>query len=54
LRAATSLARWLHAHGRRDAARAAIAPICEWFTEGFDTPDMRGAKSLLRELDDAG
>jgi predicted ATPase len=49
LRAATSLARLLRA-GHRDAARTTLAPICEWFSEGFDTPDLQAAQSLLSEL----
>jgi adenylate cyclase len=53
LRAATSLARWLYARGGRDAARATLAPVYQWFTEGFETPDMRAAQSLLAEWDDA-
>jgi predicted ATPase len=51
LRAAVSLARlWLD-RGRRDAARDLLAPICSWFTEGFDTPDLKEAKALLDEFD---
>jgi class 3 adenylate cyclase/predicted ATPase len=50
LRASTSLARLLHAHGRRDEARALLAEIYRWFTEGFDTADLKDAKSLLEEL----
>ena len=50
LRAATSLARlWRH-QGRRAEACALLAPIYGWFTEGFDTPDLRDAKALLAEL----
>jgi predicted ATPase len=48
LRAATSLARLLQSN--REAARTTLAPICEWFSEGFDTPDLQDAKSLLSEL----
>jgi tetratricopeptide (TPR) repeat protein len=47
LRAAMSLARLLQARGRRDEARALLAPIYGWFTEGFDTPELRDAKALL-------
>jgi tetratricopeptide (TPR) repeat protein len=50
LRAATSLSRLLHGRGRRDDARALLAPIHAWFTEGFETPDLRNAKTLLEEL----
>jgi class 3 adenylate cyclase/tetratricopeptide (TPR) repeat protein len=50
LRAATSLARLLAARGRRDDARNILAPIYGWFTEGFDTGDLRVANALLTEL----
>jgi tetratricopeptide (TPR) repeat protein len=50
LRATMSLARWLAAHGMRDEARATLAEIYEWFTEGFDTHDLKDAKALLDEL----
>jgi class 3 adenylate cyclase/predicted ATPase len=50
LRAATSLARLLAREGKREEARAHLAPICGWFTEGFDTRDLRSAKALLDEL----
>jgi predicted ATPase len=50
LRAAMSLARlWQH-QGQRDAAHQLLAPICDWFTEGFDTADLREAKGLLAAL----
>ena len=50
LRAASSLARlWMRA-GRRGQARALLAPVCNWFTEGFDTQDLKDAKALLEEL----
>jgi predicted ATPase len=48
LRAATSLARFLSGQGRLDEARDALAPVVEWFTEGFDTPDYLAASELLR------
>jgi class 3 adenylate cyclase/DNA-binding response OmpR family regulator/predicted ATPase len=51
LRGAVSLARLLSAEGRRDEARDVLAPIHGWFTEGFDTPDLQEAKSLLETLD---
>jgi predicted ATPase len=51
LRAATSLARLWRDHGRPDDARRALADIYGWFTEGFDTHDLRAAKALL---DDGG
>ena len=51
LRAATSLARLLAETGRRDDARATLAPAFAQFTEGFDTSDLRDAKALLEELE---
>ena len=50
LRATTSLARLLSGHGNRDEARAMLAEIYNWFTEGFDTADLKDAKALLAEL----
>jgi predicted ATPase len=50
LRATTSLARRLAKQGRRDEARAMLAEIYNWFTEGFDTADLKDAKALLDEL----
>ena len=50
LRTTISLARLLAKHGRRDEARAMLAEIYGWFTEGFDTADLKGAKTLLDEL----
>ena len=50
LRAATSLARLWRGQGRRAEAYDLLAPVCGWFTEGFDTPDLRDAKALLDEL----
>jgi predicted ATPase len=50
LRAATSLARLLGHDGRRGEARQLLAPVCDWFTEGFDTADLKDAKALLKEL----
>ena len=50
LRATTSLARLLAKQGRRDEARAMLAEIYGWFTEGFDTADLKDAKALLDEL----
>jgi predicted ATPase len=50
LRATMSLARLLATQGRRDEARASIAEIYGWFTEGFDTADLKDAKALLDEL----
>jgi predicted ATPase len=50
LRATVSLARLLAAQMRRDEARAMLAEIYCWFTEGFDTADLKDAKALLDEL----
>ena len=50
LRAATSLARLWCAEGRRTEAHDLLAPIFDWFTEGFDTLDLIEAKMLLAEL----
>jgi hypothetical protein len=50
LRATTSLARLLDKRGRRDEARTMLADIYNWFTEGFDTADLKDAKALLDEL----
>ena len=52
LRAATSLARLWRDQGKRDEARDLLAPIYGWFTEGFDTLDLKEAKALLDELHD--
>jgi predicted ATPase len=45
-----SLARLLRDAERRDEARAMLANIYNWFTEGFDTADMKDGKKLLDEL----
>jgi len=50
LRASTNLARLWRDQGKRDAARALLAPVYGWFTEGFDTLDLKEAKALLDEL----
>jgi class 3 adenylate cyclase/tetratricopeptide (TPR) repeat protein len=50
LRASVSLARLLHDTNRRDEARTMLAEIYNWFTEGFDTADLKEAKALLDEL----
>jgi class 3 adenylate cyclase/predicted ATPase/tRNA A37 threonylcarbamoyladenosine biosynthesis protein TsaE len=50
LRASTSLARLWRDQGKRTEARDLLAPIYGWFTEGFDTPDLREAKALLDML----
>jgi predicted ATPase len=50
LRAAASLARLRRDQGHRAEARDLLAPVYDWFTEGFDTPDLTEAKALLDEL----
>jgi predicted ATPase len=50
LRASTSLARLRRDQGRHAEARDLLAPVYGWFTEGFDTPDLKQAKALLDEL----
>ena len=50
LRAAMSLSRLWQQQGKRDAARVLLAPIYGWFTEGFDTADLKEAKALLDAL----
>jgi predicted ATPase len=50
LRAAMSMARLWRDQGKRDAARDLLAPVYGWFTEGFDTLDLKQAKALLEEL----
>jgi predicted ATPase len=50
LRAAISLARLWRDQGKRDEAHNLLAPIYGWFTEGFDTIDLKEAKALLDEL----
>ena len=50
LRAATSMARLWRDQGKRDEARDLLAPVYGWFTEGFETLDLKKAKALLDEL----
>ena len=50
LRASTSLARLWRDQGKRAEAQDLLAPIYDWFTEGFDAPDLMEAKALLDEL----
>jgi predicted ATPase len=50
LRAAASLARLWRDQGRPAKAHDLLAPVYGWFTEGFDTPDLKDAKALLDEL----
>jgi predicted ATPase len=51
LRAAVNLARLRRVQGRHREARDLLAPVYGWFTEGFDTPDLKAAKVLLDELE---
>jgi predicted ATPase len=50
LRSATALARFWAEQGRRTGARDLLAPIYGWFSEGFDTPDLKEAKALLDQI----
>jgi predicted ATPase len=50
LRAAMSMARLWRDQGKREEARDLLAPVYGWFTEGFDTLDLKEAKALLDEL----
>jgi predicted ATPase len=50
LRAATSLSRLWRDRGKSAEARELLAPIYSWFTEGFDTPDLKEARALLDAL----
>jgi predicted ATPase len=50
LPATMSLARLLEKQGKRDEARATLADIYGWFTEGFDTADLKDARALLDDL----
>jgi predicted ATPase len=49
--ATTSLARLLAKQGQRDEARTMLADIYNWFTEGFDTAELKDAKALLDQLE---
>ena len=40
--------------GKRDEARKLLSPVYGWFTEGFDTPDLKQAKALLDDQEDVG
>ena len=51
LRAATSLGRFLRDNGRAEEARSLLSEVYGWFTEGFDTADLKEASALLRELE---
>ena len=48
--ATVNLARLLRATDRKDEAHAMLAKVYNWFTEGFDTVDLKEAKTLLDEL----
>jgi predicted ATPase len=50
LRAATNAARLLRLQGNGNEARSLLAPVCDWFTEGFDTLDLKDAKAMLDQL----
>ena len=50
LRAAMSLSRLWQRQGKRAAARQLLAEVYDWFTEGFDTPDLQDARALLNAL----
>ena len=50
LRSATSLARLWQQQGKRQEAHDLLAPVYGWFTEGFDTADLKDAKALLETL----
>ena len=50
LRAAMSMARLWRDQEKRDEARNLLAPVYGWFTEGFETLDLKEAKALLAEL----
>jgi predicted ATPase len=50
LRASMSLARLWRDQGKVNEARELLAPVCGWFTEGFDTRDLKETNALLEEL----
>jgi predicted ATPase len=50
LRAAMSLARLLRDQGKGQTARGLLTPVYDWFTEGFNTQDLKEAKALLDDL----
>ena len=53
LRATVSLSGLLMQNGKRDEARENLAAVYAWFTEGFDTKDLKDAKALLEALGQA-
>jgi predicted ATPase len=50
LRASVSMSRLWQEQGKQEAARQMLAEVYDWFTEGFDTPDLKEAKALLEEI----
>ena len=52
LRTATNLARLWQQQGKRQEALDLLAPVYNWFTEGFDTVDLKDTKALLEELEE--
>ena len=54
LRAAMSLSRLWHEHGKQVEAQEMLAGVYGWFTEGFDTADLKDAQALLTELSERG
>jgi predicted ATPase len=52
LRAAMSLSRLWQQQGKRQEAHDLLAPVYNWFTEGFDTADLKDAKALIEELEE--
>jgi predicted ATPase len=50
LRTAMGLARLSRSHGKPQQARELLSRVYAWFTQGFDTPDLKEAKALLAEL----
>jgi predicted ATPase len=53
LRSVVSLSRLYHQQNKKEQARQILAEIYDWFTEGFDTADLREAKSLLQDVSGA-
>jgi hypothetical protein len=51
LRATIALCRFLQEHGRSREARDLLFPLYSWFTEGFDTADLKDPKAVLDDLD---
>ncbi|HEU4640595.1 MAG TPA: hypothetical protein VFS84_17200, partial [Candidatus Binatia bacterium] len=54
LRAAMSMSRLWQRQGKKEEAKNLLAEVYGWFTEGFDTADLKDAKALLDELRDEG